>query len=70
MDASPNDASEGNFWIFFWMLVLGLLWLGLLIAVVKFMQWTREEFRQHAWQRADDDRAYGEQQSSINRIAA
>jgi hypothetical protein len=40
MDASPNDASEGNFWIFFWMLVLGLLWLGLLIAAVKFVQWT------------------------------
>jgi len=67
MDASPNNASEDDFWIFFWMLVLGLLWLGLLIAVVKFMQWTREEFRQHAWQLADGDRAYGEQQSSINR---
>ena len=67
MDASPNNASEDNFWIFFWMLALGLLWLGLLVAVVKFMRWSREEFRQHAWQLADGDRAYGEQQSSINR---
>ena len=45
---------------------LGLLWLGLLVAVVKFMRWTREEFRQHAWQLADGDRVYGEQRSSLN----
>ncbi|CAL1167350.1 unnamed protein product [Cladocopium goreaui] len=30
------------------------------------MRWTREEFRQHAWQLADGDRVYGEQRSSLN----
>ena len=65
--ASPDDESGEHFWIFFWMLVLGLLWLGLLVAAVKFVQWTREELRQHAWQLADADRAYIVHQNSIDR---
>ena len=67
ISASPDDAGEEHSWIFFWMLVLGLLWLGLVIAAVKFVQWTREELRQHAWQLADADRAYIEHQNSIDR---
>ena len=67
--ASPDDTGGEHFWIFFWMLVLGLLWLGSLIAAVKFVQWTREELRlgQHAWQLADADRAYIVHQDSIDR---
>ena len=65
--ASPDDESGEHFWIFFWMLVLGLLWLGLLVTAVKFVQWTREELRQHAWQLADADRAYIVHQNSIDR---
>ena len=49
------------------MLVLVLLWLGLLVAAVKFLQWTKEEFRQHAWQLADADRAYIVHQDAIDK---
>jgi len=65
--ASPNDAGDEHFWVFFWMLVLVLLWLGLLIAAVKFVQRTPEEFRQHAWQLADADRAYIVHQDASDR---
>ena len=51
------------------MLVLVLLWFGMLVAAVKFVQWTRKEFRQHAWQLADEDRAYIGHQDSVDRTS-
>jgi hypothetical protein len=41
----------------------------MLVAAVKFVQWTRKEFRQHAWQLADEDGAYIVHQDSVDRTS-
>eukprot|EP00435_Cladocopium_sp_Y103_P054878 s1673_g18.t1 len=65
---SLHETGGKHFWVFFWMLVLFLLWLGLVSAFGKFVRQVMEEFRQHACQVADRDRCLKISKNAVNNI--